>query len=108
MNSFKEAVAPPSFYEHMMAQIRERFPNEPEKSEAIALLHMLDDRGFLPNPPDSPVLSILKTFHPPGIFAEAGEARRRSRDRCAERESGRPPHLAGHEATARQPVGKPD
>ena len=39
---------------------------------------------------------------------QAGQARRRSRDGGAERESGRPPHFAGHEATARKPVGEPD
>ena len=37
---------------------------------------------------------------------QAGQAGRRGRDRGSQRESGRPPHLAGHEAAARESRGR--
>lgn len=62
--------APKILYDHLIQQIRERFTNLDERLEAIRLLNHLDERGFLASStPDSPILSILQTLDPPGIFA---------------------------------------
>ncbi len=67
---YSRIEAPETLYDHLMRQIRERFSNPDEQSQAIGLLEHLDERGFLsPPPPDCPLLSILQTFDPPGIFA---------------------------------------
>ncbi len=65
-----EIEAPKTLYHHLMHQIRERFSTPEEQSEAIHLLENLDERGFLPaSTPDGPLLTLLQTFDPPGIFA---------------------------------------
>lgn len=65
-----EIEAPKTLYHHLMHQIRERFSTTEEQSEAIHLLENLDERGFLPaSTPDGPLLTLLQTFDPPGIFA---------------------------------------
>ena len=61
---------PPTLYETLTRQIREHFINPEDIKTALQLLEELDERGFLPeSTPNSPVLSILQTFDPPGIFA---------------------------------------
>ena len=70
LQDVSEIEALPSLYDHLMAQIRERFSDPEERFYAIQLLHHLDIRGFLsPALPDCPLLSILQSFDPPGIFA---------------------------------------
>lgn len=64
--------APISLYEHLSNQIREHFFEEEERKMATSFLHELDERGFLPiATEDSPVLKMLQTFEPPGIFARS-------------------------------------
>ena len=71
--TFKDVAqieAPKTLYDHLIQQIRERFSNPHEQLEAIGLLENLDERGFLsPAFSDSPILSVLQTFDPPGVFA---------------------------------------
>ena len=63
-------AAPLTLHEFLMQQIREYFPSLIEKDNALSLLEQLDERGFLPEEtPDSPTLSTLQRFDPPGIFA---------------------------------------
>ncbi len=65
-----EIEAPKTLHHHLMHQIRERFSSPEERSGALHLLENLDERGFLPaSTPDSPILTLLQTFDPPGIFA---------------------------------------
>lgn len=64
----QEIEARGSLYDHLMQQIRERFLHEDERHEAILILEQLDERGFVPHT-NSPLLPILQTFDPPGIFA---------------------------------------
>ncbi len=61
--------APPSLYEHLMMQIHERFSDPSERTKAVSLLHELDERGFVPGKTKDPVLTVLQSFDPPGIFA---------------------------------------
>src|SRR5579871_1511333 len=62
--------APKTLYDHLIQQIREMFSNPHEQLEAIGLLENLDERGFLsPAFSDSPILSVLQTFDPLGVFA---------------------------------------
>lgn len=76
-----DPVAPDSLYDCLTAQMREALPGE----EALGrqLIAELDEHGFLLTPPDElcaslpisqgklePILSTLKTFDPPGIFAK--------------------------------------
>jgi len=61
--------APETLYNHLMRQIRERFP---DPSAAFSLLEQMDERGYLPpDTPDSGTLSALHEFDPPGIFARS-------------------------------------
>lgn len=62
--------SPITLHEHLMAQIRDHFPEKNERIIAERLLHHLDERGFLSCiDSDEPILKILQTFDPPGIFA---------------------------------------
>ena len=68
-----ELEAPPTLHNLLLNQIEESFPNPKDKMLALSLLEHLDERGYLfPCPKDiplDPVLPILQSFHPPGIFA---------------------------------------
>lgn len=67
-----ERAAIPTLHEHLLLQIRENFSSHTDKKRAIALVELLDERGFLIGPiaeADIPVLSVLQTFSPAGIFA---------------------------------------
>lgn len=68
---YKDSLeSPKTLYDHLMQQIRERFPEPLAQAKATLFLENLDERGFLSPPPiDCPILSILQTFDPPGIFA---------------------------------------
>lgn len=65
--------APPTLHDHLMRQIRERFPLPMDRDAAIRLLEHLDERGYLSSwPEEIPLdafLPILQSFDPPGIFA---------------------------------------
>jgi RNA polymerase sigma-54 factor len=53
-----------------MIQIRERFSDPTDLKKALELLGQLDERGYLASPcADSPILSVLQSLDPPGIFA---------------------------------------
>src|SRR5438105_10746904 len=59
-----------SLYDSLLQQIEDSFASSPEKEEAQVLLEQLDEKGYLPETtPDSPILEILHTFTPAGIFA---------------------------------------
>ena len=62
-----------TLYEHLLDQVRERFSSQEERKKAISLIEQLDEKGFLSsyaeNSSTDPILSILQTFDPPGIFA---------------------------------------
>jgi RNA polymerase sigma-54 factor len=64
----QEIEAPETLHDHLMQQIREHFPNPDERQEAILILEQMDERGFVPHA-NSPLLPILQSFDPPGIFA---------------------------------------
>lgn len=63
----------PSLHDHLLHQIRESSLAVSEQALALELLHHLDEKGFLTLDPIPaqflPILSILQTFDPPGIFA---------------------------------------
>jgi RNA polymerase sigma-54 factor len=63
-----EIPCPPSLYDHLMAQIREAFSGDDRKI-AEGLLEQLDEKGFLIGDAPEPILQVLQTFDPPGIFA---------------------------------------
>jgi len=68
-----EAVAEMTLDDHLRAQIRETFTDRNELELAEALLHQLDEKGFVEPPLPAGcerVLSVLQTFDPPGIFAQ--------------------------------------
>lgn len=77
-----EAVALPSLYEHLLAQIREAWPRPFQQQVALEFMENLDERGFLTVSLDAiaekfhlsvmdvaSMLYTLQTFDPPGIFA---------------------------------------
>ncbi len=74
-----DVPSPITLYEHLQSQIREHFSHEKERMVAEELLSHLDEKGFLSTSLDSiselfqipiePILSVLQTFDPPGIFA---------------------------------------
>jgi RNA polymerase sigma-54 factor len=66
-----ELESTPTLYEHIQKQIRETFSLERETHIAEELANQLDERGFISSVEErhQPVLSILQTFDPPGIFA---------------------------------------
>ncbi len=62
--------APLTLHEHLMNQIRDQFQGELEQKEALSLLDQLDERGFIGmEVAQTPTLTLLQTFEPPGIFA---------------------------------------
>ncbi len=66
------SVEPKDLYEILIAQAREAFPNPPQLQKAIDLIHQIDKKGYLPPiVTDSPILSILQSFDPPGIAARS-------------------------------------
>ena len=59
-------------YEHLQSQIREHFSDEKELRIAEDILERLDERGFVDGPLTEcqrPILTVMQTFDPPGIFA---------------------------------------
>ncbi len=62
--------APISLQEHLSLQIREHFDDPQDQEFAFALMHQLDERGFLPlETATDRILEVLQTFNPPGVFA---------------------------------------
>lgn len=60
----------PTLCEHLLNQIRDHFSHPNDRKKAVELLHLLDDRGFLPKEVENGrILTRLQTFDPPGIFA---------------------------------------
>jgi len=62
-------AASETLFDHLMRQMREKFPDPQKRSEAVALMEQMDEKGFLPPSVESPLLPILQSFHPAGIFA---------------------------------------
>jgi len=59
-------------YETLELQAREAFDNPAQLKEAIDLIHNIDEKGFLPSETkDSPIVTALQTFDPPGIAARS-------------------------------------
>lgn len=68
-----------SLYDHLKKQIRESFSHPKDLMIAEECLEHLDEKGFLScsleslsslfNKPVEPVLAVLQTFDPPGVFA---------------------------------------
>lgn len=82
--TFPETASTLSFYEHMLAQIRENFSSLQEQKSAQLFLEYLDEKGFLSmslreiGEKESiseeyleRILQVLQTFHPPGLFARS-------------------------------------
>lgn len=66
----KEPVASITLHEHLTNQVREQFSHQEDRRIAFGLMELLDEKGFLPlEVPEGPVLSVLQSFDPPGIFA---------------------------------------
>ncbi len=63
-----EPPSKPSLYDHLENQIRENIPDSSEQQMAREALTHLDERGFFTGS-DHPLLHLLQTFDPPGIFA---------------------------------------
>lgn len=61
-----------SLFSSLQRQIGEHFSDPEQIKLAFKLLEELDERGYLsiPSQEEKQILSILKTFDPPGIFAQ--------------------------------------
>jgi len=64
-----EVEAPISLHEHLLVQVREALSDPSMRRIGEQLLEQLDERGFLPEGLTEPVIPVLQTLDPPGIFA---------------------------------------
>ncbi len=65
-------AAPVTLHEHLSSEIRDHFSDPSDRKKAFELMHLLDEKGFLPmEVENSSVLSTLQSFDPPGIFARS-------------------------------------
>ena len=73
-STFPDTEAMPSLYMHLMNQAKNTFDTSADFEIAEKLIGLLDDRGLLTETitsEDEPILSVLQTFDPPGIFARS-------------------------------------